>query len=92
MPMTVKDLRVALDGFADDLLVVLQKDAEGNGYSPLSNAGEAMYVAETTWHGEAYPTPEELAVLVANPGSGWDASQDGAPGGAVRVLVLGPVN
>lgn len=38
-----------------ELRVILQKDAEGNGYSPLSDASDdAVYVEESTWSGELY--------------------------------------
>lgn len=46
-------------------VVIIQKDAEGNSYSPLSDIeiGD-VYVPETTWYGERYLselTPELLA-------------------------------
>lgn len=35
--------------------VILQKDAEGNGYSPLHDVdGNAIYVPDTTWSGDVY--------------------------------------
>ena len=70
----------------------LRKDGEGNGHSPLADAWEAMYVAESTWSGETYITPEDLAEQMAglNP-SGW-SEEDAAPDDAERVVVLGPVN
>lgn len=34
--------------------VIMQKDAEGNGYSPLYGFVQAHYVPETTWYGEVY--------------------------------------
>ena len=34
--------------------VVMQKDAEGNGYSPLSGADPAIYVPDSTYSGEVY--------------------------------------
>lgn len=75
-----------------DRKVVLSRDAEGNGYSPLADAGESMYVAETTWHGDCYMTPEALAEQMARPDNpGW-SEEDAAPEGAERVIVLGPVN
>jgi hypothetical protein len=75
-----------------DRKVVLSKDAEGNGYSPLAEAWEALYVADSTWSGEAYPTPEDLAEAMMPPNtSGW-SDDDAAPEGAERVIVLGPVN
>jgi hypothetical protein len=74
-----------------DRKVVLSRDAEGNGFSPLADAGESMYAAETTWSGTVHPTPEDLAGWMAQPGSAW-SDEDAAPGGAERVVVLGPVN
>ena len=73
-----------------DRKVILQKDAEGNGYSPLADADESMYAAECTWAGDVYPTPEQLTELIAG-GSGW-SEDDAAPDDAERVIVLGPVN
>ena len=35
-----------------DRKVILQKDAEGNGFSPLAAASEEMYAAESAWSGE----------------------------------------
>ncbi len=52
--MTIKELIEILKGLPQDLPIILQKDAEGNGYSPLSGLGETWYVAETTWAGECY--------------------------------------
>jgi hypothetical protein len=88
--MTVGQLREFLAGQPDDRLVVMSKDAEGNGYSPLAVAEEAMYLAETTWSGEVYLTPEELVEEMA---AGTGATEeDAAPDEAVRVVYLGPVN
>jgi len=67
-----------------DRKIILQKDAEGNGYSPLADAAERMYAPDSTWSGEIYQTPEAVA---AEPGE-WSA----APDDAERVIVLGPVN
>lgn len=42
-----------------DPVVILQKDSEGNGYSPCAGVdGNAWYEAETTWYGEVYPVQE----------------------------------
>ncbi len=49
-----------LDAVDDDCIVILQKDAEGNGYSPLAGVdADCVYEAETTWRCEAYPADEE---------------------------------
>ena len=89
--MTVKQLRDFLADQPDDRLVILQKDVEGNGHSPLDEADEAMYLADNTWSGDVYLTPEQLAVRINGHEDGW-SDDDGAPDDAVRVVLLGPVN
>ena len=91
---TVGDL---LDYFAAqprDRKVILQKDGEGNGYSPLASADEGLYVADTASSGEVHPTPEQVALWVAA-GHGqegdWGDWSD-ADDDVERVIVLGPVN
>lgn len=84
--LTVADLLAFLHTQDPDMQLVMSKDAEGNGYSPLAGVETAMYLAETTWAGDIYPTPEEIA------SEDYLSEEDGAPDGAVRVLVLGPVN
>ena len=85
--MTVKELKEEIKNLPDDMEVVLQKDAEGNGYSPLSGADpDAVYIPETTWSGDVYSMgwsaddacmeEEEWAELKTMP----------------RALVLHPVN
>jgi hypothetical protein len=55
--MKVKELIELLASFDPSAEVILQKDAEGNGYSPLSGAAhDAVYVADSTWSGLAYST------------------------------------
>ena len=86
--MNVKELRDALAGLPDDMPVILQKDAEGNGYSPLYGVdGEnAAYVARTTWDGEVKRrrlSDEDRAAGFCDE----DVSTDGAP-----CVVLWPVN
>jgi hypothetical protein len=75
-----------------DRKVILRKDAEGNGHSPLAEAWEAMYAAESTWSGETYLTPEDLAEQMARPDNPGYSEEDAAPEDAERVVVLGPVN
>lgn len=87
MGMTVKELKEIIESLPDDMAVIVQKDSEGNGYSPLYAADpNAVYVPESTWAGEVYSTnwsaedaamdEEEWAELCAEP----------------RVLVLAPTN
>lgn len=53
--MKVKQLIKALSKFDENAEVILQKDAEGNGYSPLDIVdGFAVYVPDTTWSGDVY--------------------------------------
>lgn len=53
--MTLAEFRKALDGFPDDFRVILSKDAEGNGFSPLSQVdGPMTYEEESSWSGEVY--------------------------------------
>lgn len=87
--MTLDDLRRELDalGLPGDTPVILEKDAEGNGYSPLAGLAEAMYKAETTWSGEAYATNAE----VDDPASRL-TDDDRAPEGAVTAVVFWPTN
>lgn len=57
--MNVKELIEILSEFDPDAEVILQKDSEGNGYSPLSGADhDAVYVADanSTWSGTVYDT------------------------------------
>ncbi len=53
--MKVKALMKLLEGCDPKADVILQKDAEGNGYSPLRGAdAAAIYVADNTWGGTVY--------------------------------------
>lgn len=49
---TVGDLMDFLATQPRDRKVILSKDAEGNGFSPLAAASEEMYAAESAWSGE----------------------------------------
>jgi hypothetical protein len=53
--MTVKQLIAELQKLDPNRIVVLQKDAEGNGYSPLVGAEHTIYRPESTWSGQCYP-------------------------------------
>ena len=53
--MKVKELLDALVNANPNAEVILQKDSEGNGYSPLRGADlEAVYKPESTWSGSVY--------------------------------------
>jgi hypothetical protein len=38
--------------------VVMSKDSEGNGFSPLAEIGEQLYVPDSTWSGEVHSLDE----------------------------------
>ena len=56
--MTVKELKELIESLPDEMLVVLQKDSEGNGYSPLAGDDNCMYIPENTWSGYVYEEDE----------------------------------
>lgn len=87
--MNVKELREALEGLPDWMLVILQKDGEGNGYSPLDGVtrDNASYVADSDGSGEVKCT--KLTPSLKQRGF---TKEDMAPKGAPRCVVLSPVN
>lgn len=53
--MKVCELKEAIKNLPDNMEVILQKDSEGNGYSPLAGADPScIYVPETTYNGYVY--------------------------------------
>jgi hypothetical protein len=54
MALTVKDLKYMLAGLDDDLRVIVAKDNEGNGYSPLVEVEPAFYEIYSPWSGEYF--------------------------------------
>lgn len=71
--MTVGELLGILQRVPADTPVILGKDAEGNGFSPLNDVEQGFYEAESTYHGEfvrttPYPLgPEVVLALLLNP-------------------------
>jgi hypothetical protein len=74
--MKVKELIEELQKLNGESEVVLQRDAEGNGYSPLCGVdGESIYVPDSTWSGQVYPVeniedyveePEDIKEILKN--------------------------
>jgi len=87
--VTVGELRKGLARFPDEAYVILRKDAEGNGHSPLASnrdgmpdVGPVWYHPESTWGGETYVIGEDVDGEVFEPSVGED----------VFAVELGPVN
>jgi hypothetical protein len=77
--ISVAKLRELLADEPDDALVVMSKDAEGNGFSPFLEIGSGEhYVADSSYSGEL--REEE-----------YDPAEDG-PDGAVPCIVLWSAN
>jgi hypothetical protein len=77
--MTVKELIAELQELDGDLTLIIQKDPEGNEYSPLVGvAGGAYYVPDSTWSGTVYGQE--------------DIDSGDAPPGGQPVAVVWPVN
>lgn len=87
MAMTVAELMDILGKRPPGQKVLQAKDAEGNDFSPLAAISEGMYDAVTTYSGDVYPTPEE----VADPNTTY-GPDDIAPEEAERVLIMWPTN
>lgn len=49
---TVEDMIALLQTLPKDLLIVMAKDPEGNGYSPWAGYYQGRYEATCTWAGE----------------------------------------
>lgn len=83
--MTVRELIEQLSHVEPDRIVVMSKDGEGNGYSPLADFWKGTYWAETTWYGEVREEqpPEECQAL----GYDGDDARDWK-----RAIILQPVN
>lgn len=85
--MKVKVLIKLLAEFDQNAEVILQKDSEGNGYSPLSGADhEAVYISDTTWSGDVFST-EWTAEDACMDEKEWKAMMK-----RKRCVILFPVN
>jgi len=55
--MKVRELKELIANLHDNMEVILQKDSEGNGYSPLDGGDiNAVYIPDSTWSREVYST------------------------------------
>lgn len=84
--MTVRELIEDLQKEDPEALVVMARDAEGNGYSPLHSFWIGAYRAESTWSGEVGLL--ELTETDIDAGYGEeDVIEDGE-----KAIVMSPVN
>ena len=85
--MNVKELKQFLSGLPDDMEIIIQKDGEGNDYSPLYGAdSDAIYIPDSTWSGRVYSTNWK-AYDVCMEEKEWENMLKNP-----RCLVLHPVN
>lgn len=85
--MKVQELIDLLLTFGGDAEVIMQKDAEGNGYSPLEGVdGECVYVPDSSYSGTVYATTWSAKDADMDEGDWEDFRQ------RPRCVVLYPVN
>lgn len=85
--MKVKELIEELKNLPDDMEIILQKDSEGNGYSPLEGVdSDCIYVKDSDWSGNVYSTGFTAGDNCMEE-EDWERLKSGP-----RCLVLFPVN
>lgn len=86
--MKVRELIEVLQQMDPERVVVLQKDGEGNGYSPCDGVDDnAAYSPDSTWSGSV----RRQKLSAADCKAGF-TKEDLAPKGAQPCVVLWPVN
>ena len=84
--MTVRKLIKELGKLDPKRIVVMSRDAEGNGFSPLADVATGAYTPDTTWSGEVHL--EELTDELREQGyTEEDVREDGQ-----KAVVLWPTN
>lgn len=83
---TLRAQLAELDHLPGETIVVMSKDGEGNGFSPLAEVETAMYEATTTWMGERYLSDEDREE------TGEPDEYSEAPESAVPAVFLWPTN
>ena len=83
--MTVGELIKDLQAFDEDRIVILAKDEEGNGFSPLADLDPSSYKADNTYSGEV--GLEELTPELIAAGYSEEDVLEGQ-----KALVLWPIN
>jgi hypothetical protein len=87
--MRVAELIEELKKLPPESEVILQKDAEGNGYSPLYKVdGNAIYIEDLAWSGKVVSTEWSACDACYESEEEWEAFKASNP----RCCVLAPVN
>lgn len=85
--MNKKELLELIKDLPDDMEIILQKDSEGNDYSPLAGADpNCTYIPKNTWSGTVYSTE------LNEEDYGMDEDEWKEIRSKPKVLVLYPVN
>ena len=85
--MKVKEVLEALSKADPEAEAILQRDSEGNGYSPLCGIDlKAVYIPDNTWSGMVYSTTWS-AKQASMTKEEWEATM-----AKPRCVVLFPVN
>ena len=86
--MKVSELVALLQKEDQDDLVIMSKDGEGNGFSPLSDINKCQYLADSTWSGET--SLRELTPELRKDGYSEEDVLDDPD--AVQAITLWPIN
>jgi hypothetical protein len=84
--MTVKELIDALSKEDPSRIVVMSRDSEGNGYSPLADWWAGAYAAETSYSGEVGIEKLDETAKLAGYG------EEDVIAGGTPAIILRPVN
>jgi hypothetical protein len=86
--MTVAELIEELQELPPESMVIIQRDADGNGYSPLDVVdGNAIYKAHSERHGEVISTDWTAEEACYKSEEEWERFKESNP----RCCVLAPV-
>ena len=87
--MKIKELIAKLEKYNPEAIVIVQKDSEGNGYSPLYEVDDGHYQADSTWSGK--PVLVELTPELRSKGYS-EADLARGDGEVAKAVFLIPTN
>ena len=65
--MTVRDLKLMLEEWDENLVVLMSSDSEGNQFSPLAEIGDGLGVQATAWEWDVFNLDEQDEAPNAKP-------------------------